>query len=360
VGEIHNFTRYLVLVFGLSIVLYIGGAWYAHVNWQELAPQFTANRPLNQKLLFLKNLWPVPQRATLVLGASMALNNFDSDRFMEVEGNPVINAGVNGINLVDVSHLFGELDKAFDIRDVILVTQFNELHDDEREQYSVSPNLFSRYVTGKMNWMEEFSYRDLFNTYDLLQNRVKYFHSRWDYGSSDFTRTGFVPLDVYGRHIDQRRWKGVGMTPGSSCERCVDTLLRMCQTVVKSDRSFVIVIPPISPYILAHRQDFAARYEDGKKQFRNANADCGGKLFIASDFANFSDSCFADFLHLNAEGARHLTDVFIGWLGKQPTNGAPVDCSQPQSAISDPSGRRLGVLDQSRAEIAPRNWEVFQ
>jgi hypothetical protein len=94
-GEMYNFARYLVLVFGLSTGLYVGGAWYARANWQELAPQFTANRPLNQKLLFLKNLWPMPEHATVVLGARMALNNFDSDRFMEVQGGPVINAGAD-------------------------------------------------------------------------------------------------------------------------------------------------------------------------------------------------------------------------------------------------------------------------
>ncbi|MGA7385727.1 MAG: hypothetical protein WBW81_13855, partial [Methylocella sp.] len=87
-------------------VLYIAGAWYAHLKMSDIAPQFTANGPLNQKILFLRGIWPKNGPVTAVIGASMALNNFDSDRFESRTGASVINLGANGITLSEADSLY--------------------------------------------------------------------------------------------------------------------------------------------------------------------------------------------------------------------------------------------------------------
>ena len=40
---------------------------------------------------------------------------------------------------------------------------------------------------------------------------------------------------------------------------------------------------------------------------------CDGGFFDAAAWSDFDDSCFADFAHLNAEGMRRMTGVFVDW-----------------------------------------------
>ena len=68
-------------------------------------------------------------------------------------------------------------------------------------------------------------------------------------------------------------------------------------------------------------------------------AACGGKLFDVASVASLADDCFVDFMHLNGQGARRLTDLFIAWRrGASASGRAAVDCAAPIQADAGAPG----------------------
>jgi hypothetical protein len=151
--------------------------------------------------------------------------------------------------------------------------------------------------------------------------------SRSTYASQDYTATGAVPLAIYGQRIDPDRWNAVELSASAPCQHCGDDLRQICQDARSGGRSFTAIVPELSPYITSHRPDIAQRYEDGLKEIKTVVTHCGGKVFALGEFARLDDDCFVDFLHMNGEGARRLTDEFMAWqAGKQPADKVSFDC----------------------------------
>ncbi len=325
-----NYRTYVLILLGLTSVLYVGGAAYMHFVWKDIAPQFTPNPPLNQKMLFLREIWPRKAPATAIIGSSMALNDFDGDLYQAETHTPVINFGANGLSMLEAWRFYQDGRSQFPIGDVILLANFNELRDQERDQFVVPPPTFARYVRGRISWIEELPYRDLQGIWHMVQNRKALLYSRSDYASSDFTPTGSVPLDIYGPAINATRWNAVGLADDGGCRRCGATLAAVCQEAVRGGHDFTLIMPPLTRYIRSHRSDVEARYQRGRGVMKAVMAACGGHMFDAGSVATFDDGCFVDFEHLNARGMRALTELFIQWrrTGTLPPKRS-VSCSTP-------------------------------
>jgi hypothetical protein len=313
-----RFGLYLGLLTAFVLLLYVGGAAYTHFIWSDIAPQFTPAAPLNQKVLFFKRNWPRETPSIAVVGASMALNNFDSDYLQAATGRPVMNLGANGLSSAEYWDLYHNVKANFPISDVILISQFNEMRDTNRRAFVVPPKLFHRYVSGQVGWVEEFSYRDLVGFLFLAMNEHRFLVGRSDYTSSAFTRTGAVPLDIYGAEIDASRWNPVNLSAQDGCLHCGEMLTKMCAEVRGSGGDFTLVVPPLSPYVQGRRPDVRARYAQGRERMRAIIDACHGKMFDAEAMADFSDECFVDFEHLNAKGMRALTEIFVQWRKSGP------------------------------------------
>ena len=306
-----RFGLYLALLIALSSMIYLAFAWYAKSHWDDLAPQFSPNTVFNQKILYIRNIWSNKKPADLIVGSSMALNNFDSDRLSQLKGTRAINLGATGLSLSGSNILMNEVIGGIPINDIIIVTQFNELRNDEPGTFSVPPPVFSRYVAGQMSFVEEFSYRDLSSMFDLVRQRATVLKDRTDYSSAAFTPSGAAPLEIYGPARDPGRWNGDGIHQQATCEGCRRTLEQLCRAAARASRQVTIVVPPISPHLSATRPEFKARYDQQRRAIGQTAAACGARALDVGAMARFDDSCFADSLHLNAEGARALTDLFI-------------------------------------------------
>jgi len=349
-----QFTRYLILVGVLSSTLYLSGAWYAHLKWFDIAPQFTGNTSLNQKLLFLKNRWPRTGPTTVIIGASVALNNFDGDRLQQVEGRDVLNIGAEGLALSETIDLFTKAERIFTADDVIFVGPFDLLFDPDSTAFEVPEKVFDRYIKGEMNWIEEFSYRDVPASVDMAKHRDQFLNNRASVYTNDFTSTGSLPLEVYWPDIYRGRLVRLGWRDTYDCVGCGATLEKLCHDVVMSGRQFTMIVPPLSPYIMKQRPDIRNRYEKGRAMLEHVLNSCGGKFFDVGRASSFGDSCFVDFLHLNAEGARRVTDLFVAWR-RDPSmvQSSRFECPAPQNGL--PPVDQLRLLEE-RQSTSPSSY----
>src|ERR1700685_2376768 len=73
-----------------------------------IAPLFTPNLPLNEKMRFIRDHRLASTPIAVVSGASVALNDIDSDLLEDEEGRPFINLGSNGISVPTSEHFYKE------------------------------------------------------------------------------------------------------------------------------------------------------------------------------------------------------------------------------------------------------------
>ena len=85
-----------------------------------IAPFFAANVPLDQKLQFIRDHRPGPTPVGLISGASVALNDIDSDLLEDQEGQPFINLGANALPMESGQRLYEQVSSIFPVREVIL------------------------------------------------------------------------------------------------------------------------------------------------------------------------------------------------------------------------------------------------
>jgi hypothetical protein len=326
---------YLLVVAVLVAGLYLSGAFAARVYLRDLAPQFADNTFFNQKLLFLKRSWPVRGPVKFVLGSSLAANDFDSAQLQTVAGQRVLNLGVDGFFLPEIQKFYTSVRPDFNVDEVIIVTQFNDLKGVGFSRIAVKPQIMSQYIGGRMNFLREFSYRNLVQTVNLWRDRRNILHNPSNYGSMDFDSTGAAPLQIHGAQIAPARWNALqlGVDPFDArgdCHGCGAALFRLCQSARATGVPISLVIPPLSNHILQSRPDIARWYAQGRTMIRSVGATCGAKVFDVAQAARVSDTCFADFAHLDADGARQITALYLAWRdGRRTPPGVAVSCPGP-------------------------------
>lgn len=329
-----QFGVYLLVAGVLIFGLYIAGAALSQKYLSDIAPQFTINTVVNQKLLFLKHHWPARQPVTLVIGSSMATADFDSDALQQATGHPVLNIGAPGATFPEVQIYYDVAKAVFPVRDVVIVAQFDEVRN-TGSRLKIDKNVLEKYITGKMNFLQEFSYRDLWNTIDILSHKQWILKDHHNYNNADFTMTGNVRLDVHGSAINADLWNAHNLGPGDfdatgHCQGCGQSLSNLCQSARSSGHAVTIYIPPITNYIVRTRPDIARRYKWGRRVIEQVAASCGAKVFDVGEHAQFGDACFADYVHMNATGATPATHLFVDWLLGRPL--------PPFSSVSCPGG----------------------
>ena len=114
----HSFGYYLLLCFGTAIA--ICAAVELTCFSLGIAPFFTPSPALNAKLRFLKDHPPGNASVGLISGASVALNDIDSDLLEDAEQRPFLNFGANGISVPTSQRIYDQLSELFSIREVIL------------------------------------------------------------------------------------------------------------------------------------------------------------------------------------------------------------------------------------------------
>jgi hypothetical protein len=271
-----------------------------------IAPLFTPNLPLNEKMRFLREHQPGSAPITVVSGASIALNDIDSDLLQDEEKRPFVNLGANGISVPTSEQFYQRLADVYSVGEVIFAASPLELRDAYRSDADVPTPVFRRYVLGRMTMAEEFTYRDISGLMSYWKNWSDY-HSRTSPSSMVFTKTGAVPLEIDAGAAGPRDGisEAIDLTP--HCTRCMSDLAQFCRDVRSEGRPFTIVLGPVLPDVIEQNPRVRAVIADRKEQFRAVAKGCNAQLFDITDYATLDDSCFANSLHLNAQGMNAMT-----------------------------------------------------
>lgn len=272
-----------------------------------IAPFFASNVPLDQKLQFIRDHRPGPAPVGLISGASVALNDVDSDLLEDEEGQPFINLGANALPMQSAQRLYEQVAEIFPVREVILAADPLEMRDAFRAEVEIPTDVLRRYVLGKMTIAEEFTYRDISGLRAYANNWSKY-HSPSDPNSLVFSRTGDAPLEINKDNSDPALWNGDTMTAETTCAHCTDALAAFCTEVRSQGRPFTVVLGPIRQEVLERYPELRAVDDDHRARVRAVVQQCGGTLFDVTSFFTFSDACFANSVHLNARGMYALTE----------------------------------------------------
>ncbi len=301
----HSFGYYLLLCLGTAMALCAAVEFTC--LFLGIAPLFTPNPPLNEKLRFIRENPPGNASIGLISGASVALNDIDSDLLEDAEHRPFLNLGANGISVPTSQRVYDQLSDLFPIREVIFAVDPLEIRDTYRLDIQIPTPVFRRYVLGKMSFVEEFAYRDIPGLMSYWKNWRDY-RTRTAPTSLVFSKTGAVPLEIGQENADPRAWSGETIDPEMTCLHCTEDLQRFCSEVRSQGRPFTIALGPIREQVLSSMSKVRAVVTDRQARIRSVAEACGAGLFDLTGFARFNDSCFANSVHLNANGMHAMTE----------------------------------------------------
>jgi hypothetical protein len=226
------------------------------------------------------------------------------------------------------------------VREVIFAASPVEMRDAYRSDVEVPTPVFRRYVLGRMTIAEEFTYRDISGLMSYWNNWSGY-HSRTSPTSMVFTKTGAVPLDIVVGTAGPRARISEALDLSPHCTRCMSDLSQFCRAVRSRGEPFTIVLGPVLPDLIDQDPKVRAVIADRKEQFRVVAEGCNAQLFDITDYATLDDSCFANSLHLNAQGMSAMTAQLVRFRrGESISKGMNITCSGLHLATTSGMGRQ--------------------
>jgi hypothetical protein len=344
----YNFRRYLLIC--LATALGICAVVELTCMSLGVAPLFTANLPLNEKMRFLREHPPGPAPLGVISGASIALNDIDSDLLEDSEGRPFVNLGSNGVSAQTSEQFYKQLADIYPVREVIFAASPVELRDAYRSDVQVPTAVFRRYVLGRMTMAEEFTYRDIPGLMSYWKNWREY-HSRTSPTSLVFTKTGAVPLDMGPDTAGSPTGVDEALDLSPNCVRCVSDLASFCQDVRAAGRPFTLVLGPVRPDLIENVPKVRDIVAERRAQIRSVVQACNATLFDITEYATLDGSCFANALHLNAQGMRAMTAQFARFRRGEPIpKGTALRCGGSPVVRGSNSGRETASGPQESTE----------
>ncbi len=316
-----------------------------------IAPFFTPNLPLNEKMRFLRDHPLGSTPIAVVSGASIAVNDIDSDMLEDEEKRSFVNLGANGISVPTSEQLYKQLADLYPVREVIFAASPLELRDAYRSDVQVPTPVFRRYVLGRMTMAEEFTYRDISGLMSYWKNWRDY-HSRTSPTSMVFTKTGAVPLEIGPGTAESRAGIGEAFFDlNPHCMRCMSDLAQFCRDVRGAGRPFTLVLGPVRPDVIEQSPKIRAVVADRKAQIRAVVQECNAQLFDITDYATLDDSCFANSLHLNAEGMSAMTAQLVRFRrGESIPKGMTLTCGGSHLATTSGKGQQPESIARARSD----------
>ncbi|MES1989857.1 MAG: hypothetical protein V4441_02770 [Pseudomonadota bacterium] len=301
----------------LGVIFLLGTITFVIV--EPLAPQFSGNVSFDEKIKFLRDRWGAleasasNEKLTLVIGSSMALNNLNTDILSGELRRPFLNLGVWGMRTEDAQTLALQVADRLPVRAIILSTQFFEMRDEALTHFAIPDDVLSSYLRDG-HLLGGIGSRDFYKALRLRRNWTKAYSAPHAYTNVMFNNSGAVPLDINADQRDPSRWLPDQVFP-TICVHCMDEIETTCRVVKARGIGFSVVLPPLAHWVRDKRPEVGALYEKRKIRLAAALKACQVPLFVADERADFDDSCFADFSHLNREGMREMSDMVASWLG---------------------------------------------
>jgi len=341
----HNFGRNVIICLATAFI--ICAAVELTCLWLGIAPLFTSNLPLNEKMRFLRDHRPGPAPIAVISGASIALNDIDSDLLEGEEKHPFVNLGANGVSVPTSEQFYRQLADIYPVREVIFATSPVEMRDAYRSDVEVPTPVFRRYLLGRMTMAEEFTYRDISGLISYWRNWDQY-HNRTSPESMAFTRTGAVPLNIEVNPSGPQVGISEVFDLSPHCSHCMRDLAQFCTDVRRDGRPFTIVVGPILSEAIEGDPRLRSVIADRKQQLRTLAEGCNAQLFDVTDYATVDDSCFANSMHLNAQGMSVMTEELARFRRGNSVSTRALTCN---SGLHLASGS--GVVPRESATVRP-------
>ena len=313
--------NYLACLLATALLICVAAILARQYLLASIAPRITGNASFDQKMLLLARNGFGTASVSVVTGSSMALNNVDTDTLQSAEGRPFLNLSAWGLTLTDTMKLFLQVADAIPVREVTLAVQAFEITDEQPQRFAMADADMHNVISGNI-WPVTLKY---FDFPDALKQKY-YWQTNYgdphNYFYLGFTPTGFVPLDIYGPKIDPNRWNPPQQFL-KTCADCMHAIARFCTLAKERKLPFFLILPPLTHFIREARYDIRSLYEDRRARLQKTLADCDGQFFDTGEVADFEDSCFADFAHLNAEAAARLAELYVQWRAGEFTSLRP-------------------------------------
>lgn len=315
--------RTALLAFAATVAVVLAGVVAVCRSSQMPAPRISASKSFNEKALWLRRALREGRKGeVLVVGSSMGLDNLDGGELAAITGNSdVVNACSFGMSVDEILRLTQEMLERFHPRLVI----FPLYHGDfiEFEDKDLDWGLFKQCLDARSL---AFLYA---KTPDVLYYKENYAlqksaaaRERRIYESLNFDATGGVPLNPRNFIIEPARWdrfKEQSLEEIRPNPDCLNKLREWCDYLRGRKIPFLVVACPM-------RQ--AAEEKFGPELNRTLWPEVkgivegdGGRFAHIEGGTDYDDALFADYCHLNSDGAKKMTGELSGVLREAYSKG---------------------------------------
>jgi hypothetical protein len=308
-------THYL-LVAALVVLAALGllGAWTVRTALGgRLAPvPLSGSISFDEKMEWLfkrgERRWDV-----LAIGSSMTLNNLDCAELARrlPAGVELANAASWSLKMGDTRAMLDYVERVREPRAVVIVTGAMDFYRGQSKVF-VKPDEFDFYrATGAYSLLVA-RYFDPFWYYGRSSNIAQQRASRDWYSSLDFDRWGGVPLQVRWPTVEAERWNE-RPRPALIDQRQYREFERLVAACEQRGQRLVCAQSPIRDDAYAACDQAALRVHWA--MLESILAAHGFRFYNLHGELPLGRECFADYSHLNAEGAHRFTEALLARCG---------------------------------------------
>jgi len=271
-----------------------------------VAPAFTGILSFDEKMRFMRNRTNL-QCDVLVIGSSMALNNFHSETFLKQlpPGSTLLNTGVWGMKIAHTRDFVGLLLKLYRPKTVIMVSGLMDFYPDGRKAELFDHQEVERFVRRGPYWWGVATHFDLLYYLDTSKDIKRFRNTRADYYSVMFDSGGGVPLQVSFPNIDASRWHEQ-ITVSKISEAAYGELDKLVETIRTAGIGMVYVQPPLRKTSVP--PESVPALERHWERLNTILTQHEAKLVNLQKELSLEDEFFADYSHLNEKGAVIFTE----------------------------------------------------
>jgi len=288
--------------------------------------------PVTGSLLFDEKLEQLRRKGrldfrVLALGSSMTLNNLNSASLVERLGpdRSYYNAAAWGMKVSDTRSMLEYLLARSQPEVVIVVSGPMDFYGDASAE-RVLPERFDEVLGGTPYPLLVARYFDLFYYLSEAQRLRLLRTRRDDFDSVALDAWGGVPLDLRYPNVPTERWAQRAEAEGFS-EAAYADLEAMAAKLRRQGIGFVCAQSPLRRPALAGAESRLARHW---QRVAEILARHGFDFYNLHRSLELDDSEFADYSHLNAQGARRFTDALVLAAASELTiRKTPKDAPEP-------------------------------
>ncbi|NOU01382.1 MAG: hypothetical protein HOO95_07405 [Gallionella sp.] len=319
----YRFVGYFALT---QIILVFGFFAFVTIFEKQLpAPRLSSSESFNEKARWLRELGN-KKCDVLVIGSSMAINNVDWAFIRPALNNmTVVNTASWDMSIAASATMLKYIAPVCNPRFIVLVAFFGDFNS--KGHQPIDWEFFQDYFNGQPSQLAYLKSADLtyyLSTFLNLKNLSN--KGNTVYESLNFDETGSVMLNCNNFVRKKSRWDGYNsylshFSPGK-VQVELDGLAEIEHIARTNHIHLVVVSTPLRK--VAEDKIAATWVATLLEKVKQSVQGRGGVFIQAGALANFTDSDFADFAHLNECGARKMATLIAPLILKLSAVPAPM------------------------------------